>query len=110
MVIDMSPSVSNSRVSLYPTHISRFQLKESFCSYVEGLDVLYHTNTIHIDSLFLTYHLSELILPQRLTSITALEFVWDFTCFFRAWFCGMGTERVKLYHSRQCSSLCLPLL
>lgn len=44
--------------------------------------MLYHTNTIHIDSFFLTYHLSELLLPQRLTSITALEFVWDLPEFF----------------------------
>jgi len=45
-------------------------------SYMEGLDVLYSTNTIHIGSAFLTRHLPLFILPQRLASITSLELVW----------------------------------
>jgi hypothetical protein len=44
---------------------------------MEGLDVLYSTNTIHIGSPFLTRHLPLSILPQRLASITSLELLWQ---------------------------------
>lgn len=46
-------------------------------SYMEVLDVLYSTNTIHIGSPFLTRHLPLSILPQRLASITSLELLWE---------------------------------
>ena len=49
--------------------------------YAEGLDVLYRTNLIHIGSVILTRHISLFLLPQRLASITALEFVWDLGLF-----------------------------
>ena len=42
-------------------------------SYAEGIDVLYGTNTIVIDSEPLMLHLPQLTLPQRLRSITSLE-------------------------------------
>ena len=43
--------------------------------------MLYCTNTVHIGSVFLTRHLTLFLLPQRLASITALEFVWDLGLF-----------------------------
>jgi hypothetical protein len=41
--------------------------------YVEGIDVLYRTNTIFLESQILIMNLSELLLPQRLASIVSLE-------------------------------------
>ncbi|KAG8666728.1 hypothetical protein FPOAC1_011543 [Fusarium poae] len=45
-------------------------------SYAEGVDVLYHTNTIHMSSKDLISNLPNLILPQRLSMMTSLEVVW----------------------------------
>ena len=42
-------------------------------SYVEGIDVLYRTNTISLGSQILILNLSKLVLPQRLASIVSLE-------------------------------------
>ncbi|KAF7511751.1 hypothetical protein GJ744_003482 [Endocarpon pusillum] len=50
-------------------------------AYLEGLDVLYSTNTVHLSSIVLTRHLPLLILPQRLVSITSLELLWDLVLF-----------------------------
>ncbi len=49
-------------------------------SYMEALDVLYLTNTVHISSVVLMCHLS-LLLPQRLASIASLELVRDLVVF-----------------------------
>ncbi|KAF5549995.1 hypothetical protein FMEXI_4001 [Fusarium mexicanum] len=45
-------------------------------AYTEGIDVLYTTNTIHISSATLLVDLTAYILPQRLSSIRALEIIW----------------------------------
>lgn len=47
-------------------------------SYVEGIDVLYTTNTIHTCSKALVLDADRLLLPQRVASITSLELLWDF--------------------------------
>ncbi|KAL7907307.1 hypothetical protein GGI35DRAFT_455982 [Trichoderma velutinum] len=44
-------------------------------AYVEGIDVLYRTNTIHMSGQTLILHLSQLLPPQRLSAITSLEIV-----------------------------------
>ncbi|RGP69216.1 hypothetical protein FLONG3_7852 [Fusarium longipes] len=45
-------------------------------SYVEGLDVLYRTNTLHLSSKPLILNLPKLIIPQRISMVTSLEVVW----------------------------------
>jgi hypothetical protein len=49
---------------------------QSFCSYIEGVEVLYGTNTVHLGSKALLDNLLALLLPQRLPVIRALEVVW----------------------------------
>lgn len=49
---------------------------QSSCSYIEGAEVLYGTNTVHLGSKPLLENLSAFILPQRLSVIRALEVVW----------------------------------
>lgn len=46
-------------------------------SYAEGIDVLYSTNRIHMSNQFMVLHLPQLILPQRLASITSVELIWN---------------------------------
>ncbi|EEU37421.1 uncharacterized protein NECHADRAFT_86237 [Fusarium vanettenii 77-13-4] len=46
-------------------------------SYVEGIQVLYATNTIHIASKALLTHIPSVILPQRLMAISSLEISWN---------------------------------
>ena len=48
---------------------------------MEGLDVLYSTNVVHIGNLVLARHIPLLLLPQRLASITSLELLWDLVLF-----------------------------
>lgn len=50
-------------------------------SYVEGIDVLYTTNTIHMASREMLLNIDRLLLPQRLSSIRSVELVWDFSPF-----------------------------
>lgn len=45
-------------------------------SYVEGIEVLYRTNTIHISGEALLLNLPKLLLPQRLRDISSVEIVW----------------------------------
>lgn len=45
-------------------------------SYAEGIDVLYSTNTIHMASTVMILHLPQLLLTQRLDSITSVEMLW----------------------------------
>lgn len=45
-------------------------------SYLEGIDVLYKTNTIHIASPILMESMQEVFPWQRLQDITSLELVW----------------------------------
>ncbi|KAJ3526415.1 hypothetical protein NM208_g11202 [Fusarium decemcellulare] len=45
-------------------------------AYIEGVQVLYTTNTIHLSSKPLLTNLSTLVLPQRLSAISSLEVVW----------------------------------
>lgn len=45
-------------------------------SYVEGVDVLYSTNTFHTASKEMLINLNRLLLPQRLSSIMAVEILW----------------------------------
>ncbi|CAI6095850.1 unnamed protein product [Clonostachys chloroleuca] len=47
-------------------------------SYLEGIDVLYGTNTIHSASKQMLLHLDKLLLPQRLANIRSVELVWFF--------------------------------
>ncbi|KYK53974.1 hypothetical protein DCS_05923 [Drechmeria coniospora] len=46
-------------------------------AYVEGIHVLYRTNTIHIASPALLRSLQHLLPPRRLSDLTSLELVWD---------------------------------
>lgn len=51
----------------------------TFCyRYLEGIDILYGTNTIHTASKALILDADRLLLPQRLAVITSLELLWDF--------------------------------
>lgn len=52
--------------------------------YADGIDVLFATNTFHLSRLDLLQNIPRLILPQRLSSITSLEMLWNF---------NMETER-----------------
>ncbi|KAK4442792.1 hypothetical protein QBC34DRAFT_386897 [Podospora aff. communis PSN243] len=45
-------------------------------AYVEGIDVLYGTNTFHISSLDLQLSLPQLVPPDHLARITSLELLW----------------------------------
>ncbi|KAJ6789898.1 hypothetical protein PWT90_03412 [Aphanocladium album] len=47
-------------------------------AYLEGIDILYGTNTIHTASKALILDADRLLLPQRLAAITSLEVLWDF--------------------------------
>ncbi|KAJ4854990.1 uncharacterized protein T069G_10548 [Trichoderma breve] len=50
-------------------------------AYLEGIDVLYSTNTIHTASKEMILSLTSILLPQRLSSITSVELLWDFAPF-----------------------------
>ncbi|PTB66884.1 hypothetical protein BBK36DRAFT_1198760 [Trichoderma citrinoviride] len=50
-------------------------------AYIEGIDVLYATNTFHTASKEMILSLSSILLPQRLASITSVELLWDFAPF-----------------------------
>ncbi|KAL7946160.1 hypothetical protein V8C42DRAFT_322638 [Trichoderma barbatum] len=50
-------------------------------AYLEGIDVLYSTNTIHTASKEMILSLTSILLPQRLASITSVELLWDFAPF-----------------------------
>lgn len=43
---------------------------------MEGIGVLYRTNTIHLSGTALSLHIPQLLLPQRLSDISSLEIVW----------------------------------
>ncbi|KAF4986288.1 hypothetical protein FGRMN_10906 [Fusarium graminum] len=45
-------------------------------AYVEGVHVLYNSNTIHISSKPLLYNISTLMVPHRLSDMSSLEIVW----------------------------------
>lgn len=59
--------------------ISRFGAVTNFTlfSYLEGIDVLYKTNTIHVTSPVLIRAMQDLISRQRLADITSLELLWE---------------------------------
>ncbi|KAI2601957.1 hypothetical protein GGR54DRAFT_626261 [Hypoxylon sp. NC1633] len=78
-------------------------------AYVEGIEVIFTTNTFHLSGPVVLENLSSLLLPQRIRNITALELIWDFDVPF------------QLIHSREppeplwtkpdaCKSLPLPSL
>ncbi|KAL7924347.1 hypothetical protein ACQKWADRAFT_286491 [Trichoderma austrokoningii] len=50
-------------------------------AYVEGIDVLYSTNTFHTASKEMLLSLTSILLPQRLSSIHSAELLWDFAPF-----------------------------
>ncbi|PTB39381.1 uncharacterized protein TrAFT101_007825 [Trichoderma asperellum] len=50
-------------------------------AYVEGIDILYSTNTFHTASKEMILSLKSILLPQRLSSITSVELLWDFAPF-----------------------------
>lgn len=50
-------------------------------SYMEGIDILYSTNTFHISSLVLMSHLPSLVLPQHLAMITSLQLNFEVSLF-----------------------------
>lgn len=68
----LSKSVS---ISLYNAFTGNL-LNIAFVRYVEGIEVLYGTNTIHMLSKSLLTNLPRLIPPPRLQMINALEIVW----------------------------------
>ena len=45
--------------------------------YIEGLEILYRTNTIHIANAALFPRLPRLLVPERLADIESLEVVWE---------------------------------
>lgn len=45
-------------------------------SFIDGIDILYATNTIHMSSCVMIRHLPHLLPQQRLASITSVEMVW----------------------------------
>ncbi|TQW00918.1 hypothetical protein V2A60_001951 [Cordyceps javanica] len=47
-------------------------------AYLEGINILYGTNTIHTASKALILDADRLLLPQRVAAITSLEVLWDF--------------------------------
>ncbi|KAM3496988.1 hypothetical protein MY10362_009642 [Beauveria mimosiformis] len=47
-------------------------------AYLEGIDILYGTNTIHTASKAVILDSNRLLLPQRVAAITSLEVLWDF--------------------------------
>ncbi|KAI5457574.1 hypothetical protein BGZ63DRAFT_394992 [Mariannaea sp. PMI_226] len=46
-------------------------------AYIEGVEVLYGTNTLHLSRPILLRRMTELFLPQRLHSIQFIELIWD---------------------------------
>ncbi|KAL7793043.1 hypothetical protein V8C37DRAFT_379108 [Trichoderma ceciliae] len=50
-------------------------------AYIEGVDVLYSTNTFHTASKEMILSLGSILLPARLSSITSVELLWDFAPF-----------------------------
>ena len=52
-------------------------LKTCRQAYIEGIDVLFRTNTIHIESMDLIMYFPRLVLSQRLDSIKSLELHWN---------------------------------
>jgi hypothetical protein len=48
---------------------------------MEGIDVLYATNTFHTASKAMILSLPSILLPQRLASIASVELLWDFAPF-----------------------------
>lgn len=50
-------------------------------SYIEGIDVLYSTNTLRLRHTMLMRKLPELLLPQRLSSVTSLDMIWGLYLF-----------------------------
>ena len=60
-------------------------LRACRAAYIEGVDVLYGTNRIHIQGTYLCRNLTQVILPERLACVTKVQLVWD----LRLW----GTRR-----------------
>jgi len=48
--------------------------------YIEGIEVLYATNTIHTASKELLCHMDRFLLPQRRLAITSVELLWEMDC------------------------------
>jgi len=46
-------------------------------AYVEGVAVLYGTNTFHLRGTYLFRHLSKVLLAERLAAISSVELIWD---------------------------------
>ncbi|KAI5456003.1 hypothetical protein BGZ63DRAFT_98514 [Mariannaea sp. PMI_226] len=46
-------------------------------AYIEGIEVLYGTNTLHLSRPILLRQMTELFLPQRLHSIQSIELIWN---------------------------------
>ncbi|KAF4948693.1 hypothetical protein FGADI_9468 [Fusarium gaditjirri] len=65
-------------------------------SYVEGIEILYSTNTIHISSATLLANLPAYIVPQRLSTITALEIAWFIDSDYHS---GKNVAREKDLHT-----------
>lgn len=53
-------------------------LADPWRSYLDGMDVLYRTNTFHIASLPLLLDLTRLMSPRALGAMTSLELQWPF--------------------------------
>ncbi|KAJ6445139.1 RES domain-containing protein [Purpureocillium lavendulum] len=49
-------------------------------AYIEGIEVLYSTNTIHTASKEVLCHIDRFLLPQRRLAITSVELLWEMDC------------------------------
>lgn len=45
--------------------------------YIETVDLIYRTNTIHVSSLDLSRNIHHVLLPNRLLNISSMELIWD---------------------------------
>ncbi|KAH6995884.1 hypothetical protein BKA56DRAFT_472834 [Ilyonectria sp. MPI-CAGE-AT-0026] len=52
-------------------------------AYLEGIEVLYSTNTFNMASKEMVMNLPRLLIPQRLEAITSVEILWDWEPFLR---------------------------
>ncbi|KAK2736875.1 hypothetical protein FQN55_001370 [Onygenales sp. PD_40] len=46
-------------------------------AYIEGIEVLYSTNKLHIDGIFMFRNLPDILLRQRVVAIRMVELLWD---------------------------------
>jgi hypothetical protein len=72
-----SPAVNRESTILPSKHSIIGVRSDNAVSYVEGVEVLYRTNTLHIASHILIRGFQDIMAPQVVSSITSLELVWN---------------------------------